>query len=251
MLFYGKTDVGKKRSVNQDNFIIKKYSDDVLVAIVCDGMGGANGGNIASAVAADAFLKKMDAAQEKYPSFFGMSGDEICAALKEAAGDANRAVYLCGKADSSLSGMGTTLVACVVSGENLYVVNVGDSRLYKLSCDGIKQLSHDHSYVQYLVDVGKMTKDEARHSTNKNLITRAVGTEAEVEADIFTSKTAPGDFIVMCSDGLTNHVNDEEISNTVKPVCSADSLELAAESLIWLANSRGGLDNITAVILSI
>ena len=251
MLFYGKTDVGKRRAVNQDNFAVKKYSSDVLFAVVCDGMGGANGGNVASSLAIEAFSSVLDECETNCPSFFGMSEEEIMALLTSAVAKANSAVFDAAQNDSSLQGMGTTLVGCIVAGEHAYVVNVGDSRLYIVDEAGIKQITHDHSYVQYLVDLGKMTADEARQSRNKNLITRAIGTEKTVGADLFSCPIKPGNLAVLCSDGLTNHVEPEEIKNALVSLESGEDIQLVCETLVNCANSRGGLDNITAVILSI
>lgn len=251
MNFYGMTDVGQRRAVNQDNFIIRKYADDVLFAVVCDGMGGANGGNVASSLAAETFADKLDACEREHPSFFGMSEDEILDVLSEAVTEANRAVFLRASGDTALAGMGTTLVACIVSGEHAYIVNVGDSRLYVTEDGAITQVTHDHSYVQYLVDMGKMTPEEAKRSRNKNLITRAVGTEKTVGPDLFTVDIKPGTYAVLCSDGLTNHVEPSEIRVVVSEIGTSVDIQQACESLIECANDRGGLDNITAVILSV
>lgn len=251
MFFYGITDVGKRRTANQDNFIVMRYSADVILAVVCDGMGGANGGNVASSVASTVFRDKLNDVEREKPAFFGMTGDDILAALASAAKEANRAVHQLAMTDSSLAGMGTTLVGCLVAGDHAYVVNIGDSRLYLAGEDGIKQISHDHSYVQYLVDMGKMSLEEAKSSKNKNLITRAVGTERTVESDLFTCEVKAGDMIVLCSDGLTNHVDPGEIGETVSGIKTCEDIQTACESLVASANSRGGLDNITAVILSI
>lgn len=251
MLFYGKTDVGKRRAANQDDFIIKKYSEDALLAVVCDGMGGANGGNIASALASSAFLVVLDEEEGKNPSFFGMEEDDILNMLERAVDAANTAVFDRASGDKSLTGMGTTLVGCLLCGEDLYVVNVGDSRLYIARGDGIEQISRDHSYVQYLVDMGKLTPDEAKHSKNKNLITRAVGTEKKVDADVFVSLLGSGDTVVLCSDGLTNLVEPEEIADEIKACADSGDLEVVCDRLITLANDRGGIDNITAVVLSV
>ena len=255
MLFYGKTDTGRKRAVNQDNFLIEKFADDVLFAVVCDGMGGANGGNVASAVAVDAFRKELDQAQTEHPSFFGLPEEDILDLLSVGVTEANRAVYRMAQNDPTLQGMGTTLVGCILADSNLYIVNVGDSRLYIVRDGVIEQISHDHSYVQYLVDVGRLTPEEAKHAKNKNIITRAVGTEKTVGADLFAETLTPGSCVILCSDGLTNHVEPEEILEIVTPSdgkpADGGFLQNACESLVSLANERGGLDNITAVLLSI
>ena len=252
MLFYGKTDVGKRRAANQDDFIVKTYSADTLVAVVCDGMGGANGGNIASNIASSAFVRTVDESEHDNSDFFGVTVEKVLDLLKEATAEANISVYDRSGEDPSLIGMGTTLVGCVLRGEELCVVNVGDSRLYVIRQDGtIEQISHDHSYVQYLVDLGKMTPEEAKNSKNKNIITRAVGTERNVESDTFTVKLSAGDAVLLCSDGLTNLVDDGEIAKEVRNAVQTGDLGTACENLISLANERGGLDNITSVLLSV
>lgn len=255
MVFYGKTDVGMRRAVNQDNFIIRAYSAEVLTAIVCDGMGGANGGSVASALAAKAFMDVLDRCQKNFPLFVGMNDEELCDMLVEASIEANRAVYRKGNADQSLSGMGTTLVGCLVLPEMIYTINVGDSRMYLTGDGTIRQVTHDHSYVQYLVDIGKLTPEEAKNSRNRNIITRAVGTERTVNADIFSTPHADfrGEYIVLCSDGLTNYVEPEEIGEILtrcRPE-EGDTLRMACEELVEKANERGGSDNITAVIASV
>ncbi len=255
MVFYGKTDVGMRRAVNQDNFIIRTYSAEVLTAVVCDGMGGANGGSVASALAARAFMDVLEDRQSRFPLFADMQPEEIGDMLVEASIEANRAVYRKGSADQSLSGMGTTLVGCLVLPDTIYTINVGDSRMYLTGGDGIRQITHDHSYVQYLVDIGKLTPEEAKNSRNRNIITRAVGTERTVNADIFTTphSSCRGEYLVLCSDGLTNHVEPEEISQILRQCrqSDGDTLRLACDALVEKANERGGSDNITAVIASV
>ena len=251
MLFYGKTDVGQKRAVNQDNFVVRKYDGDTLSAVVCDGMGGANGGDTASAVAIRTFTEVLDRTEKEHPAFFGMNGDEIQDVLSEAVTEANRAVYKMANANPQLSGMGTTLVAVIVSGEQAYAVNVGDSRLYRIENDEVKQISHDHSWVQYQVDIGKLTPEEAKNSKMKNRIYRAVGVDKTVGADLFTCPAPHGCSFVLCTDGLTNHVEPQEIRDTVNEVRRTGDIQSACEALVGCANERGGLDNITAVVLSV
>ena len=250
MLFYGKTDVGKRRAMNQDDFIIRKYADDVLAAVVCDGMGGANGGNVASKVAVETFIAELDEYERAHPSFFGESEADIVDCLSAAVTAANRAVYKLASTDASLAGMGTTLVACIVSGEKGYIVNVGDSRLYLIEEGDIEQVTHDHSQVQDMIDFGTFSPEQAKHHILKNIITRAVGTRKTVDADLFVCEMKPGTYAVLCSDGLTNHVEPEEICDIVRNIGVSATVETACGELIDCANSRGGHDNITAVILS-
>ena len=251
MIFYGKTDVGQRRAENQDNFIIKRYADDVLFAVVCDGMGGANGGSTASAIAVKTFEEVLDRREAEHPYFFGLTEEEIFDILSEAVTEANRAVYKRGTSDEALQGMGTTLVACIISGEHGYAINVGDSRLYSAESGRIVQVTHDHSYVQYLVDIGRITPEEAKRSNIKSAITRCVGIDKTVDPDIFSYNIRPGSCAVLCSDGLTNHVEPSEIRVIVNEIGNSVDIQGACETLIDCANDRGGLDNITAVILSV
>ncbi len=250
MILYGKTDIGQRRAVNQDSFVIKKVAGDVLYALVCDGMGGVNGGSIASTEAIRAFQKKVDACEAENPAFFGLSGEEIFAMLREAVTDASNAVLAKAEEDLTLHGMGTTLVGCLITGDTAYVINVGDSRLYHLTAEGMRQITKDHSYVQELVDSGLMTPEEAKTSQKKNIITRCVGMES-VEADVFSFPVSVGDAIVLCSDGLINHVEPDEMAEMIERSREQGELQTACESMIDCANSRGGFDNITAVVLSI
>ncbi len=250
MLFYGKTDVGQQRSENQDNFIIKRYASDVLFAVVCDGMGGANGGSTASSVAINAFADCLDEAEHEHPAFYGMTEEDLLDLLSAAATEANRSVYRLAQSNSSLTGMGTTLVGCLVAGEHAYIVNVGDSRLYAVSDGFIEQVTHDHSWVQYMIDNGAMTPEAAKRSSRKNQITRCIGIGKTVDPDLFTYNVMPGSYAVLCSDGLTNHVEPAEIRDIVDNISVSGDIQNACESLINCANGRGGSDNITAVVLS-
>ncbi len=255
MQFFGMTNIGMKREVNQDSFTIKEYNGGLL-AVVCDGMGGASGGEEASSTAAAAFSGYTDIsfAEETLADdgteTKGSADAEgtVREILLSAARAANNAVYAAATEDETLSGMGTTLVSAYIADGKVYAVNVGDSRMYIIKDDTITQITHDHSYVQYLVDIGKMTADEARTSNNKNIITRAVGTEAEVETDFFVVDTdMSGGHVLLCTDGLTNHLTEEDI---IKCVSESDGPENACASLIEMANLGGGSDNITAVIIS-
>ncbi len=251
MLFYGSTDVGMRRAVNQDNFVIKKYSDDVIMAVVCDGMGGAAGGSIASSAATAAFLRELDSAEETYPHFAGLGESEIEHILTSAAEEANHTVYKMSKEDESLSGMGTTLVGCIVMNGKIFTVNVGDSRMYLDAGTGMVQVTKDHSYVQYLVDMGKMSKEEAKASKKKNIITRAVGTERTVDVDFFVTEYNGCAAMLLCSDGLTNHVEEGELEALLREACSEEGIQGACEKMIACANERGGTDNITAVAIAV
>ena len=258
MLCLGKTNIGMKRSVNQDNFRITEFGENSVLAVVCDGMGGAAGGATASELAADTFSQYVS---EKISDFtkkrFLSMVDErrLKNMLREATRRANSAVFDAACEDESLKGMGTTLVATLLVAGDLYTVNVGDSRMYLLNGDAIEQVTHDHSYVQYLVDMGRITPEEAKTSTRKNIITRAVGTGEEVEADIFVSRAEAGKSVaVLCSDGLANYVTSDDLLYDVTKSCvdfSREGLSAWLDDLIERANEAGGSDNITAVILSV
>ena len=262
MLFCGKSDIGKKRKENQDHYGIKEYGSNLLLAVVCDGMGGQFGGREASHTAVDAFLSSMDSfivdAIDNKGEFTAPDYD-IKDALGDAAYCANTAVINISKSSEELNGMGTTLVGVLVSEKTFYTINVGDSRLYYITKDAAEQISHDHSLVQYLVDIGKLTPEEARSSPNKNIITRAIGSRDEVEADIFVTdfRDKPGGrFLLLCSDGLTNHLSDDDIRRIVTTprddlLPLFEDLPLRTEALIDEANKMGGTDNITAVLIAV
>ncbi len=251
MFFYGSTDVGMRRAVNQDNFIIRKYADHVMFAVVCDGMGGAAGGSIASAQAAATFRRELDAAEEAYPLFEGLEVDAIEHILVSAAEEANLAVYKMGRSEEELSGMGTTLVGCLVLPGRIYTVNVGDSRMYMDVGEGLFQVTKDHSYVQYLVDMGKLTKEEAKVSKQKNIIIRAVGTERTVDVDFFVTEYRREARMLLCSDGLTNHVDEASLEEILRRTETEEDLQEACEEMIRRANDLGGTDNITAVAIAV
>ncbi len=251
MIYFGKTDIGKLRKGNQDNFGIYEVAENALLLAVCDGMGGAAGGEEASRLALEAFWQEIkDASASKIKDGkLCLEGIDIDLMLSNAVGSANKAVYTKAKEKPELQGMGTTLVALFISDALARSVNVGDSRMYRIDEGEIRQITHDHSYVQYLVDIGKITPEEAKNSTNRNIITRAVGTEEEIASDIEIIELSGEDkktYFLLCSDGLTNMVSDEAISEIV---CSDGSPEKKVEALISAANENGGSDNITVVLL--
>lgn len=254
MKFYGKTDVGVCRTENQDCFGIYEILPGVTLLAVCDGMGGMAGGATASRLALDTFAQSMREHiipdnPEDEPDL-GSVGLRF--SLSASASEANRAVWE--EAEDSrgkLDGMGTTLVALlVVENTLIYSLNIGDSRLYEITKDGIEQLTKDHSYVQHLIDVGELTYEEARTSPVRNIIMRAVGIEDDVVADIRSHNPAPGTpdsprWLLLCSDGLSGVVSDEDIAAIVR---SEDSLQKKTEDLVAAACIAGGPDNITVVL---
>lgn len=261
MFCSGISDVGMKRPNNQDSFKTKHYKCGALLAVVCDGMGGAAGGQIASTKASEIFVACIDALLDRLDAGDRMPDEyKVTEALCEGVWEANDEIYAKARKDASLAGMGTTLVASLIIGRKIYTVNVGDSRMYLADEDKIVQITHDHSYVQYLVDIGRMSEAEAKSSQNKNIITRAVGTETDVEPDIYLTEIAkrPKDsariHIVLCSDGLTNHVSPEKMYTLIKnraKVPSEDTTGKIAKALVACANKGGGSDNITAVVIAI
>lgn len=254
MQYSGKTDIGMLRSVNQDHYAIKEYAPDILLAIVCDGMGGARGGSEASSTATDSFVASMNSfvyAHLTEQHTLECTDAQIHRALRRAAFTSNKAVFLRAEEENSLRGMGTTLVAVLIVGHTLYTANVGDSRMYIIRNQKLEQITHDHSYVQYLVDMGRMTREEARTARNRNIITRAVGTESSVDTDVFVTELEPDStpaYVLLCSDGLTNHINGTEL---LEIVSSAVSISAKTEALVARANKNGGSDNITAVLIEL
>lgn len=256
MYFYGKSDIGKKRSVNQDSFREEKICDNVFVFLVCDGMGGANGGNIASSVASDTFLDKVKEGVLKLTenNKCALTPDSAEVILIKSVQEANRTVYLAAEKSDELSGMGTTLVAALVVDNTAFIVNVGDSRAYLIFGNVIDKVTHDHSYVQYLVDIGELTEEEAKNNVNKNIIMKAIGIEESVEPDIFRVEFGDNAFLLLCSDGLTNYVDEELIKETVlsfdyeSNISKSDDVERVCSTLVDMANENGGGDNITVAL---
>ena len=249
MYHFGKTDIGRKRKVNQDNFCICEISENVLLCAVFDGMGGHAAGDMASGIACDRFLTTvrdtLTAKLSEQSTLLELSDTQIFNVLAKAKDIANTAVYEAAHEDPSLAGMGTTLAAVLINGNDAYAMNVGDSRIYRADETGITQISRDHSYVQYLIDIGEITEEEAKTNVNKSIITRAVGTEESVEADTYTF-TCDGAGILLCSDGLSNHVDNDELYCIIS---DCKDTEECVGALVDSANDHGGTDNITAILV--
>ncbi len=248
MKYGGKTDVGVKRKYNQDSFAVFS-KDNYFGAVVCDGMGGANGGNIASSIAVKTFvhvIKKAFAAHNAD----NYTETEVKCLLRSAVDTANLEVYKRSLTDDDLRGMGTTLVAVVVCLCGTFAVNVGDSRIYRQDGGTMYQVSTDHSFVQYLIEKGEIRPDEALIHPNKNIILRALGVNERVAGDYY--RIDRYDRLLLCTDGLTNHVSDERIGEIISGAYMAKkpSYKQRVDRLISEANQAGGTDNITAVLLA-
>lgn len=262
MLSCGRTDIGKWRTVNQDTFICESFPSGMVLSVVCDGMGGAQGGGIASGLACAKFIESISPFLEKQPRREKLSRTDernIKEALQAAVDAANTVVFNKGNESLSLAGMGTTIVAVLATEQVLFTISVGDSRMYLYHEGHANQVTHDHSYVQYLIDIGKITKEEAKNAKNKNVITRAVGTDISVEGDVVITrlhkKSHKREYAaLLCSDGLSNMLSEADIESALEDVLLIDTdraLGHKCEDLIDLANEKGGYDNITAVLITV
>ncbi len=261
MNFFGKSDTGKMRTANQDSYAIRPISKNATLCVVCDGMGGAKSGNVASETAMSVFCDSVAKYCEPKTTKFKklkVSSDDVCVILDDAARDANSAVYEKAQSSPDYEGMGTTLVAALFVNDIAYVINIGDSRMYLISDNTITQVTHDHSYVQHLIDSGTLSVEDARNHPFRNRITRAVGVDEDIECDIFSVELANLEvgYLLLCSDGLCGVLLPEDIYALVSSDLDIDIVldtdaELAdkTERLIAAANEAGGPDNITAVLI--
>ena len=243
MQCWGLTDPGCVRAQNQDAYHIELLDRSSVLAVVCDGMGGAKSGNVASTLAVDVFVQEVKRSWNA--SMDWEAADQM---LRSAAKLANFTVYDQAMQFEEFTGMGTTLVAALIRGREVTVVNVGDSRAYVCDRDGIKQLTTDHSLVQMMVDRGELTPELARTYPGKNFITRAIGTEPVVDCDLFHHKVDRGDYMLLCSDGLSNMMDAQEI---LFEVVHGFNKQLCCQRLTDIAKNRGGPDNITSVLISV
>lgn len=237
------TDQGRVRKQNQDacSYLQFELGDgtEILAAVVCDGMGGAKAGNIASEIAVETFM------EELRKDFYAPSVTDV--QMLCAVKTANRLIYEKSQSDPDYEGMGTTLVAAVTDGSHVTVANVGDSRCYLIRDGGIQQLTKDHSVVEDMVDRGEIERADAWKHPRRNYITRALGAEEQVECDLFFRDLEPGDVLLLCSDGLSGVVNPQEL---LFEVVYGGELETAAERMVNIALERGAPDNVTALILT-
>ena len=231
------TSVGRIRPLNEDSYFVSEPDQSgTVLAIVADGMGGHNAGEVASGKAVGIVQKDV----------LGKCGKNAKDVLVKAVNDANREIYEMSVNARNLSGMGTTMTACVAEEHNVTAVQVGDSRLYLIRGEKITQITKDHSLVEMLLENGKITKEEARRHPQKNIITRAVGTDKTVEADIYEFRAEAGAVILLCSDGLVNMVEDEEILSVIN---LSETLNDAANKLVAEAETAGGTDNIPVILI--
>ncbi len=241
MIAYGITDRGKVRQINQDAYLFDLQAEqDRAVAVLCDGMGGERAGEVASELAANAFL------EHALKAFSSPDAPLAVDIARESAAWANLQVYDKANRSSEYAGMGTTLVAAVISGHEAAVVNVGDSRCYWLAEGQLQQVTRDHSWVQEMVDQGVLTPGEARSHPRKNLITRSIGHQRRIRSDIFRLDMRRGDVLLFCSDGLSNLVGEDEIAQCL---LSAAELPQKCRRLLQTALDRGAPDNVTILML--
>lgn len=241
MEYWGLSDIGRVRAQNQDAFRIEELDRHTILAVVCDGMGGAKSGNIASRLAIDVFVGEVKNSWKA-----SMTQEQTEQALENAVKLANFTVYDQARQFEDFAGMGTTLVAALLSGKNATIVNVGDSRCYHITRSDIRRITVDHSVVQMMVDRGELTAEEARSYPGRNYITRAVGTEPTVQSDLFAIRVERGDALLLSSDGLHNEVDDQEILFEVVHGVNNDN---CCQRLLDIANMRGSPDNVTSVLV--
>ncbi len=232
MVISAGTDIGLVRQANQDSYLVDKNNKYCIVA---DGMGGHKAGEVASAMVAEEIGKYLD---ENKPETLHATVDTLCEAIRRA----NNRVFKTARLNFDYSGMGTTLIMTYFYSEKVILANVGDSRAYLMRDGEIKQVTTDHSMVEQLISEGAITKEQAKTHPQRNVITRALGTDREVQSDIYMISAKKGDVLLLCSDGLTNEVDDEELGRLISGGASA-------ETLIKAAKENGGHDNITAIII--
>ena len=238
----GMTDVGRMRRDNQDSFALRRLEDGTALLVVCDGMGGAQAGSVASSVAVEAFTATMEAALAGGIREGPKEQEQMLAA---ACREANERVYRLSRENREYEGMGTTLVAALVRPQGVCVANIGDSRGYLLENDSIRQITVDHSLVQILVDRGEITPGEARVHPKKNLITRALGVDSQVECDLTWLEPGEGSRLLLCSDGLSNLLEDDTLLRLSR---QEEDPERFCRGLVEQALERGAPDNVTVVL---
>lgn len=245
----GVTDVGRLRDHNEDCIGIDA---DVGLAVLADGMGGYSAGEVASGIAVATLMTNLKAALvNSQPQLTGHNGSDPVGVvlLRDGITRANSSILLAAAGQTQYSGMGTTLVTALFHDDRMAVGHVGDSRLYRWRDDGFEQITRDHSLLQEQIDRGLLTREQARRSQNKNLVTRALGIDPGVAAEIHVHGVLPGDIYLMCSDGLSDMVSDEDMHLVLSSM--RDKLQLAADHLVRLANDHGGRDNISVILVRV
>ena len=242
MKLFGVTDIGCHRKDNQDSYAVRQLADQVALLVVCDGMGGAQAGSVASSTAVEAFTQSVERACTGGVSDNPIWWEDV---LAHACETANRQVFELSQRNPAYQGMGTTLVAALALQGESYVVNVGDSRCYLLENGMIRQVTVDHSLVQLLVDRGEITAEEARVHPQKNLITRALGVDPTVTCDLLRVETGAASRLLLCSDGLTNVLPDQVL---LRESAREPELETLGRSLLRMTLEQGAPDNVTVVL---
>ena len=237
---YAKSDVGKVREINEDSFYISDSLDEIQLYILADGMGGYKGGEVASKLAIQSAKNYIESNFKQIEK----DKDSIIQLVGSSIEYANMIVYEKSKENKELNGMGTTLDVCLIYNNRVFIGHVGDSRVYRIRKEFMRKLTQDHSYVQKLVKDGTITKEEAVHHPQKNMLMKALGCNAFVEPDVMVKGFLKDDILIMNSDGLTNLVSQEEIFKEAKK-----DIEQAPKELVNLANEKGGYDNITVVVI--
>ncbi|WP_139998190.1 Stp1/IreP family PP2C-type Ser/Thr phosphatase [Paenibacillus paridis] len=243
MLTANRSDIGRVRHVNEDQSWVSQLNNGITLAIVADGMGGHQAGDVASQKAVDAFRSMLEQSAAKAD----LSVQEGKMLIRQAITQANEAVFELASRNENYHNMGTTIVAALVKKDNAIIGHVGDSRAYKITEGVIKQITFDHTLVNELVKSGQLSEEEAAHHPRRNVLTRAVGTDSNVEIEVQAIEWSPQDVLLLCSDGLSNMVSDQQILQTV--MTEKLELDAKADHLIQLALHAGGDDNITVVLL--
>lgn len=240
MQTFSLTDKGRTRNTNQDYVFCEENAVGSFpnLFIVADGMGGHNAGDTASRMCVEEVVSQIEQSTKVTP----------IGTFEQAVAAANKKVFRASLSDKALNGMGTTIVATVVFGDTAYIVNVGDSRLYVYK-DTFRQVTIDHSLVEEMVQSGKLHKEDMRTHPNKNIITRALGTNSEVKADCFEIEVDEGDVLLLCSDGLSNMLEDEKIERIIRS--NREDMSEAGRQLVQEANEAGGKDNISVVLIQV
>ena len=242
MRFGVESDKGKIRELNEDYFNILSGNEKVpLTFIIADGMGGHNSGEVASKMAVDYVSKYI----LKHPDHIS-NEEDIEENIIEIMNKANEAVYFGSTQNKEYSGMGTTLIICVVLNKKMYIGHVGDSRVYLIRDGAIKRITTDHSYIEELIKNGSLTREQAKNHPKKHIITRALGCENFIEVDTYSCEIKENDIYVLCTDGLTNMVSEQQI---MEVACRNEDPKEACKEMIRLANEYGGEDNTTVIVL--